>query len=227
MSLFAQNQLTGTWQLSSYIDSVLIHKELCEFSGNPASYCYQITIEPKKTEIDLIGYHEGGSIPIIDQGDNWMKVGYSSEQFFTLELVDEQTLKFEEGKLESTTNIYIDSTIHIFKRKPPVSDLTAVFNQLVEGKYKLKRSEIVFHPNGQLTGLANFSRFKLTINFWEHLPKGFDSILLIRPDGTSEYRKWEIKSEYLILTELERTVDEESGMYEYQVGTESLELMKI
>ena len=226
LSLLAQNELAGTWQLSTYIDSVLTNKELRKFSGIPASYCYQITIEQNKDEIDLTGYHEGGPIPIIEQKNNWMKVGYGPEQFFIIELLDKQTLKFEEGKMESATNIHIDSTIHIFNRKPPVSDLISIFNKLIAGTYKLKGSDVVFMETGALSGLDNFSRFELTIDFWEYPPGDFDSILLTRDDGTSEYRKWEIQGDNLILTELERSVDEESGMYIYKAGSKLLKLTK-
>ena len=225
-SIFAQDDLNGTWQLSTYIDSAITHKELRKFSINPASYCYQITISQGENEIDLTGYHEGGPIPIIERKENWMKVGYGPEQFFILEQVDEQTLKFEEGKLESANNIFIDSTTHIFKRKPPIPDLKVVFNQLVEGRYRLNRSEVVFHQNGQLSGLEDFSQFVLTVDFWEHPPGDFDSILLIRTDGTSEYRKWIFRDDNLILTKLDQTINEESGNYQYQAGTESIKLVK-
>jgi hypothetical protein len=218
VDLKAQGNFKGIWLLNNYVDSTLISKSIHKYSGNPASYCYQIMIDSNNpTEIELTGYHEGGPIPILERNNNEMKVGYDENQFFTITLLNSTTLSFKEGKLESAKNIRIDPRTHFFHlSEHPISDLNTFFNSIIQGTYINEQNvQITFDVSGSLNGLLNFKSFELTIDFGEHPPGNFDSILLNSSSGDSEYRIWSIVNNKLTLCELEQTIDDNSGWYNY------------
>ncbi len=213
-------RLEGSWGMIDYLDSTLIDKSLIKHSSNPSSYAFMINIDKSNKEAcEFTGYHESDFIPILEIEENKLKIGFDLNQYAIITHINDSLLSFKEYTNPNWENIKADQKTYYFRKfKTKALNLQEYFSKIIVGNYEDSNNNFVsFGTDLKVNGIQNFTDYQLLIDFWETQIGGFDGIQFY-DYSAKEYKwmKWEYVDEKLILTELEKFVDEDSGMYYYK-----------
>jgi hypothetical protein len=224
------DRLDGNWGMINYFDSTIIEKSIFKHSINPSSYAFKISFDKAITsECEFIGYHEGGPIPILEIEDNSIKIGYNWDQYSIITLVNDSILTFNEYVNPERNNLRADSKQYFCRKlKAEILDHQIYFSQLLTGQYKDSNNDTIYFSQGlKVTGIESFTTYRFLIDSWETRIGSFDVIQLIdKVSSNSIWMKWEFDKEELILTYLDKSVDEESGMCKYKPSKKKITLTK-
>lgn len=221
-------KLDGEWGMINYFDSTLIDKSVFKHLNNPSSYAAILHFDKLKvSECIFKGYHEGGPIPILEIEDRFVKVGYDWNQYAKIVLVNDSTLAFNEHVSDEENDLRSDDETYYYRKLTEgIVNCQQYFSQIINGNYKDSNNKSISFKEGfKVTGVGNFTSYKLLIDLWEESVGNFDAIQLI--DDVSNGSVWEFDGQKLILTHLNRYIDKESGMYKYIPSKRTIILTRI
>ena len=214
--------LNGLWAMPDYVDSVLTYKTISKYRMQWPTW-FAILID-----IDNDTLKTYGSIL-----DNYCKYNTDSDTLYIFEktvtgqwtlTLNQETEKLELRNTDSKRDKN-DPKVYVFDKRPDLrflldtldqvhltrTSFTNYFNdQLFAGAYYIigTDQQVTFGPNGQITGLQDFHKYKVDVYYGTlHPYNNLDNITFYRdlPDNSKEIDwelfKWEFKDDTLILTQ--------------------------
>lgn len=215
--------LNGIWGLTNYFDSIIHQKSIAKYRIQPTTW-FTFLIEINKDSIIHYGSINDGIVKRCDSdtlakissmGGNWILVKKGSN----LELIN-----------VSQKHIPIDTNTYVFRKRDDLkfltkninpnhlfmkldSNITDYFNkELLTGEYILDSRKVNFHPNGQISGLQDYSNYQIRNCFGTLHPFRGADVVFLSSEGQVDSWKWEFKGNDLVLTKLEPDW-EESDQY--------------
>lgn len=240
-----KSNFNGTWGLTSYFDSIVVHKELARFRLQTPSW-FAILIEINNDTLKSFGSIEWNQQVMNSSkdtlalmtceitGDRWLLLAHNQE----LKLVQYQHSR----EIDPTVYIYRKrEDLNYFTKKNKDSfvignNVTQYFNkELFSGRYidQANNQEVLFGENGALAGISGFDSYEVENYFGTlHMFNNLD-VIRFSNSKTNEYKQynWVFSNNELILTELIRDIetDEHGETYEsdkFILGTEIIKLKK-
>lgn len=209
--LSVPTELMGTWGLSNYLDSIVLHKEVAKYRMQFPAW-FGIILEIKNDSLFSYGSITDIETPIIQNKDTIAIIDSGFGKWMLLNQQQNLLLKQFPHQETKDTNIYIyhkrEDLATMTKKLDDVhkisSNLTQYFNKkLIAGTYTNQKnnSKVEFLENGKLSGFANFNRYEVRNYFGTYHPyKNFDVIFLKNEvEDLVVSFNWQFEGDHLVL----------------------------
>ena len=219
----------GKWLLTDYYDSTLINKKVFDYKNTPAAwFAREIDFSDLENgNVDMAGLSDEGQVKVRQEGEFLISNGDDAFEY--------------QFHLRESANLLIlnikwlgndpKTSRHIYRKLPSSStenmqNWDQYFNQILYGTYQDENGNTIrFGEENGLGGFPNFSQYQVNWEAEAGLP-GFDAVALSAPDSDIIYYHFKFDQETLLLFDVIKQVDAESGFFEYSIGSEAFRLEK-
>ena len=236
--------LTGTWGLTNYFDTIVANRELAKYRLQSPTW-FAILIKIEIDSLECFGSIEGAKYPLNRTNDTLaiLSPSITEHSWFLVRK------GFELQLIPIPNEENVDTTIYIFRKRDDLNscfessslgiNVTHYFNDvLFRGKYinVETKQEVVFADKGKLIGFDRFNRYKVRDYFGTlHPHNNLDVITFSNLDNDNKYKQynWVFSEDELLLTEFvpEKVTDEDGNSYDdwdsYVLGKEKIRLKKV
>lgn len=231
----------GLWGLTSYLDSIVINKEIARYRLAQPSW-FAILIDIRKDSIFLHGSILDLALPLSIKGDTVATFNSFAGRWMLLQRDDQLLLQQSSNQSQKDTAPYHyrlrNDLRFLTKDLDPVhqlsSNITHYFHQqLLVGSYQNSQTNkaIEFHEGGQLTGFLPYNSYQIKDYFGtSHNYQNLD-VVYFKQDTPLQWMPyhWKIKGQVLTLTKLvlaNKTPREAVLSEQYVLGKETITLQR-
>lgn len=211
---FSESMPMGIWYYSSYIESTILTKRIYDYSGNCASFAYEITIAPKHPDSCYFkGYHEEMMLPLKRIDNKTFRAGGDSTQYWTLTFLTPSTMTMKEYRSKRDLQKADPASYTFHPKNEAIGDLKKYFiKNILSGVYGDSAREVTLTDDFKVSGLDSIQSYDIELDYWEMGPR-MDIIYFKGKDEKSVRYNWNFKNKLLTLKKVREQYKDDEIIY--------------